>query len=110
MVTGKCHCGAVRVRAALAPQSVGECNCSICSKLGVLWAYYDPADVVVEGETAAYAWGDRSLEFHRCHVCGCATHWAPTDPQAKRMAINARILEGFDLGAVEVRKIDGASF
>jgi hypothetical protein len=110
MITGKCHCGAVRLRAAFAPRSVGECNCSICSRLGVLWAYYDPVDVVIGGDTAAYAWGDRTMEFRRCHVCGCTTHWVSIDPEETRMAINARMLEGLDLGSVEVRKIDGASF
>jgi hypothetical protein len=98
------------MRVASPPQSIGECNCSICRRLGTLWAYYDPSDVVIEGETAAYAWGDQTMEFRRCNVCGCTTHWVSLDPEENRMAINARMLEDFDLGSVELRKIDGASF
>lgn len=107
---GYCHCGAVRVEAAFDPKWVGECNCSICSRLGVYWAYYDPAEVRIEGDTAAYIWGDRTIEFRRCRICGCITHWVSIDPELRRCALNVRILEHFDLDAVEVRKIDGASF
>jgi len=42
MITGSCHCGAVHIAVAEAPASVKSCNCSICRRLGTLWAYYRP--------------------------------------------------------------------
>ena len=107
---GSCHCGAVRVEIARAPTEVTFCNCSICKRLGTLWAYYAPADVRVTGETATYCWGDKSIDFHHCVTCGCTTHWSPREGRnPERMGINARLLAGDVLGAARVRRLDGAS-
>ena len=55
---GSCHCGGVRITVPHAPEWVGSCNCSLCTKTAWLVAYYPDADVKVEGETVAYVWGD----------------------------------------------------
>jgi hypothetical protein len=107
---GSCHCGAVTVEVARAPTEVTSCNCSICSRLGTLWAYYAPADVTLAGTTATYAWGDRTIDFHHCATCGCTTHWSPrANRDAGRMGVNARLLGNAVLDAVRVRRLDGAS-
>src|SRR5262245_66596371 len=93
LVEGSCHCGAVRIEISRAPAELTSCNCSICRRLGTLWAYYAPAEVRISGSTATYAWGGKNLEFHRCVTCGCATHWSPTDPPRERMGINLRMME-----------------
>jgi len=111
MIEASCHCGAVRLQLAQAPQSVTDCNCSICRRLGVLWAYYRPDQVAIIAQpdaTTPYAWGDRMLAFHHCKVCGCATHWAPLDKNAARMGINARLFDPRVLAGVQVRRLDGA--
>ena len=109
-VTGSCHCGAVRIAVPGAPEWVASCNCSICRRTGSLVAYYRPAEVRVEGETATYVTGDRFIRFHHCPVCACKTHWS-ANPEAlagdlpeevraalaERMGINARLLDGFEL-------------
>jgi hypothetical protein len=82
MVEASCHCGAVRLECNAAPETVTDCNCSICRRYGVLWAYYSPAQVRLvapNGATESYTWGKHSLEFHRCRACGCVTHWAAMD-------------------------------
>src|SRR4051794_5294612 len=92
-VQGSCHCSAVTIEVARAPAEVTSCNCSICRRLGTLWAYYKPTDVRVTGATATYCWGDKTIDFHRCAICGCATHWSPREGRnADRMGINARLL------------------
>lgn len=109
-VTGSCHCGAVQVEVARAPTELTSCNCSICRRLGSLWAYYPPTDVKISGATATYCWGDKSLDLHHCATCGCTTHWSPrpgTDPN--RMGINARLLAPEVVEAARVRRLDGAS-
>ncbi|HEY5339228.1 MAG TPA: GFA family protein [Rhizomicrobium sp.] len=111
MIEASCHCGAVRMKIAEAPQTVTDCNCSICRKLGVLWAYYSPAKVHIappSGATDIYMWDDRSLEFHRCKTCGCTTHWSAVDKSVDRMGVNARLMDPSVLAAAHVRKLDGA--
>ena len=109
-VSGSCHCGAVKIEVPEAPTEVSSCNCSICSKIGGLWGYYDPAEVDFQGETARYIWGDRMLALHHCPHCGVTIAWTPLDPDYRRMGVNARVLEGIDLAAIPVREVDGASF
>jgi hypothetical protein len=111
MIESSCHCGAIRIETDTRPETITDCNCSICRRYGVLWAYYSLKQVrVVKGETATdiYMWNDRSIEFHRCKVCGCVTHWAPVDSGRDRMGINARLMEPSVMAAAHLRKLDGA--
>lgn len=66
MTEAVCHCGAVRLRVAFALERVTDCNCSICRRLGVLWAYYAPAQVTITGlnSTAAYVRRDKPDTGH----------------------------------------------
>ncbi len=120
-VRGSCHCGAVTLRVPHAPLWVGSCNCSLCTRLAWLVAYYPDGQVKVEGETVAYVWGDRMIGIHHCPTCGCGTHWRTLGEDFGKMGINARLLEGFDCSGgavpagvriggvdVELRLIDNA--
>jgi hypothetical protein len=108
MIEASCHCGAVRL-AVEAPTEVTDCNCSICRRYGVLWAYYRPVDVRINsGSTDTYLWDDRSIAFHRCRACGCVTHWSPVDPAMDRMGVNARLMDPGMVAAARVRRLDGA--
>ena len=120
-VKGSCHCGAVRLEAPAAPEWVASCNCSLCRRLASLMAYYPDDSVLIEGDTAAYIWGDRLIGIHHCPTCGCTTHWKTLGEDFGRMGVNARLLDGFEMdGAassscqvagqrVEVRLMDNAS-
>lgn len=109
MIVASCHCRAVTVELDAAPVEVISCNCSICRRTGLLWAYYSPAQVQVNGPTDTYVWGDRSLALHRCRTCGCVSHWVAFDPGYDRMGVNARLLDPEVLAAARVRLVDGAS-
>jgi hypothetical protein len=111
MIESSCHCGTVKLEILSAPQEVTDCNCSICRRYGVLWAYYAPAHVRIiaaEGATEAYLWGERSIEFHHCRNCGCVTHWVPVDKQVDRMGVNASLMTPEVLAAARPRRLDGA--
>lgn len=111
MIESSCHCGTVRLEILSAPEEVTDCNCSICRRYGVLWAYYAPAHVRIiatEDATESYLWGDKSIEFHRCQNCGCVTHWAAVDQPADRMGVNARLMTPEVLAAARPRRLDGA--
>jgi len=111
MIEGSCHCGAVRFSLPAAPGSVTDCNCSICRRLGALWAYFERPQVTISakrGATVPYAHGDRLLAFHHCRVCGCTTHWASLRSDSERMGVNARLLAPEILDQAAIRRLDGA--
>jgi hypothetical protein len=111
MIEASCHCGAVRLTIDAAPETVTDCNCSICRRYGVLWAYYSPKQVRFgppEPATETYMWDDRSIAFHRCRTCGCVTHWAAVDPTRDRMGVNARLMPLEVVAQARIRRLDGA--
>lgn len=108
-----CHCGAVEVEVPVPPSRVSDCNCSICQRYGVLWAYYPAAAVRVRaapGATDGYVWGRKVLRFVRCGRCGCVTHWERIDPvEGSKMGVNARNFPAGTLTGVPVEQLDGAA-
>ena len=111
MIEGHCHCKSVRVGIARAPETVGDCNCSVCSRLGVLWGYFETPEVVVRdegGTLVGYVQGERTLTIHHCRVCGCTTHWSPLPPASTRMAVNMRLFDRSVWEHIPRRFIDGA--
>ena len=112
LLQGSCHCGAVRLTLPSAPEKATLCNCSLCRRVGGLWAYYEFGTVKVEGHpehTAEYVWGDRTLRNIRCSHCGCATHWEPLVAEAgARHGVNLNNFDPRLLSAVQVRRFDGA--
>jgi hypothetical protein len=111
MLTGACHCGAVRIEVPRKPRRLTSCNCSICRRQGGLWGYYDRRQVKVtarRGAVAHYVWGDRCLRLCRCAHCGCATHWLPVGRGSRRMGVNFRNFEPSAIEKIRVRRFDGA--
>jgi hypothetical protein len=111
LIEASCHCGSIRLEIASAPKEVTDCNCSICRRYGVLWAYYSPRQVHLwppGGVTDVYMWDDKSIEFHRCRICGCVTHWAAVDKNRDRMGVNARLMTPDILAGARMRYLDGA--
>jgi hypothetical protein len=109
---GACHCGAVQLTLPSAPDKATSCNCSLCRRVGGLWAYYEFGTVAVEGHpqhTEAYVWGDKTLRTIRCRTCGVATHWEPLDGQpGARHGVNLNNFEPGLVQTVAVRHFDGA--
>lgn len=112
MLTGSCHCGQVRLTLPFAPDKATSCNCSICHRLGAVWAYYQLGSVLIKGHpelTDSYIWGDKTLRFVRCRTCGCTTHWEPLPGDSdKRHGVNLRNFDPGLLQTVLIRHLDGA--
>jgi hypothetical protein len=113
-MTGSCHCGAVTLELAEKPDYLFDCNCSMCSKHGVVWGYFDPSQVTISGETKAYSRADRdqpAVDLHFCGTCGCSTHWTPKAhvPQ-DRMGTNMRLFATQDLAGIPLHFPDGLSW
>ena len=55
-VLATCHCGSVSIRLPQAPAEITHCNCSLCRRYGVLWAYYEIAEVVIGARVVMIDW------------------------------------------------------
>jgi hypothetical protein len=113
-LVGSCHCGQVRVTIPRQPDSVTQCNCSLCSKTGFQGVYFASDEIKIEGETDSYVRADCNpamLATHRCRHCGIATHWTPlSEPPHERMGVNARLFEPGTFDGVPVKQVDGRSW
>lgn len=112
MLAGSCHCGAVTIELPSAPLKATDCNCSICRRLGALWAYYAFGTVRIAGHpanTQEYIQGDQTLRTVRCATCGCTTHWEPLKPEpGAHHGVNLRNFDPALLASVAVHRFDGA--
>ncbi|MGF1788629.1 aldehyde-activating protein [Photobacterium swingsii] len=108
-----CHCKNVVLKLEFIPNEVGECNCSICRRYATVWSYFTPEQVLINYEepTVFYCWGDQEVEFHRCDLCGCVTHYITTEKCSESiLAVNMRMADASTLSTIPVRKINGASY
>jgi hypothetical protein len=114
MLVGRCHCGACTVRLARAPDSITQCNCSLCRTTGFRGIYYSSDEAQISGDLDSYVRADLDeayLRNFRCSKCGTATHWEPlTEPPHQRMGINANLLDPAELEDVPIKQVDGASW
>lgn len=111
---GQCLCGNVQFQVKQRPEYVNDGNCSLCTKLGALWAYYPSDEIDISGKTRSYVRTDLTepaLTVHHCPTCGATTHWVPLeDGPHRRMGINARLFADGVIGDVEVRYPDCKSW
>ncbi len=110
MLTGTCHCQALRWRFEPPIESATACNCTVCRRYGTLWAYdYEGEGVHVEGPSTAYVRG-RAIEFHFCPSCGCVAFWRGRlldDQGRRRLAVNLRLTEPDAVAHLPVDHFDG---
>jgi hypothetical protein len=114
-ITASCHCGAVRLELRRRPRQLTDCNCSICRRYGALWSYHTATSVKVirarPDALAAYAWGNKSLNFRHCRTCGCVVYHEPARRRRpdSRLGVNARLMAPEDIAGVRIRRLDGAA-
>ena len=111
MIEGSCHCGAVKWKFNVVPESATACNCTVCRRYGVLWAYdFEGEGISVSGPTTAYVWGDKSIGFHFCPSCGCVAYWrsvAPREDGRRRIAVNLRLTEPDPIAHLPIDHFEG---
>lgn len=94
---GGCHCNTVRFTISLEPTRLIDCNCSICTKKGVLHIPVEDAELAVNaGETALslYQFGSDTARHWFCQHCGIHVFGRPrTAPH--RYSVNARCMDDF---------------
>ena len=111
--SGSCHCGAVRFTAEADLSTVIECNCSHCSRKGLLLVFTPREKFTLEqGEDklTEYRFNKRVIAHQFCSVCGVQAHaYGQGRDGAETAAINVRCLEGVDLTQLNRVPYDGAS-
>ena len=99
---GGCHCGLVRMRVQADLAQMSECNCSICTKKGILHLVV-PLDqfTLLQGEDAltTYQFGTNVAKHTFCRHCGIHAFYVPrSDPH--KVSVNARCLDDVDAAAL----------
>lgn len=109
MLSGSCHCGAVRFQVSAEIAELTTCDCSLCVKKNAVMAkVHESALVVTEGEDvlSLYQWNTRRAKHYFCSRCGIYTfHRKRSAPD--HYGVNVFCLDGFDPSSVPVRPTDG---
>jgi hypothetical protein len=110
---GSCHCGTVKFEAEGEINGVIECNCSYCSRKGLLLAFVPRAQMTLLGgadKLTQYKFNQHRIDHQFCSVCGCQAFSYGADPAGNPMAaINVRCLGNVDLAALPRQAYDGRS-
>jgi hypothetical protein len=109
---GSCHCGAVRFEVDLDASAASRCNCSVCTKTGVVGGMTKPhAFRLVAGEDAlgVYEWGARISKRFFCKHCGvqCFGRGFLAEVGGDYVSVNFNCLDDVELGEVKVTYWDG---
>jgi hypothetical protein len=99
---GGCHCGRVRFRVTADLDDLLECNCSVCTKKGILHLIVPPAVFeLLQGrdDLSTYQFNTNTAQHNFCRHCGIHPFYVPrSDPD--KIDVNARCLDGIDLAAL----------
>ena len=111
---GSCHCGSVRFEFQLDLTQLSQCNCSMCSKKGLLACYVPPDNFrLLQGESdlTLYQFNKKIAKHFFCKQCGIHTFGNPRSNPTSYL-VNARCLDDFDLETTEyeVKPFDGRNW
>ena len=112
--TGGCQCGKVRYEVQMDIGEVIACNCSRCGRLGTLLAFAPESQFkLLSGadNLTEFKFNKHVIDHKFCSTCGVQSFATGTQPKtgARMAAINVRCVDGIELDALKVRKVDGRS-
>ena len=111
--TGSCHCGAIAYTVEVDTAQALKCNCSICTKLGAVWAFAPKRKFkLAKGadKQGDYLFNKKRLHHRFCTACGIESYAEGTGPDGSpTVGINLRCLEGVDVDKLSPRAWDGRS-
>jgi hypothetical protein len=110
--SGGCHCGRVRFTVLADLSDVAECNCSICTKKGILHLIVDSSSFELHSGREAlfeYQFNTRVARHWFCRVCGIHPFYLPRSHPDK-IDVNARCLDDVDVAALRPRHFDGRNW
>ncbi|OVZ63694.1 aldehyde-activating protein [Pigmentiphaga sp. NML080357] len=112
---GSCHCGAVAFEVdAPQPTQAMSCNCSHCRRKGFLLSFVpESAFRLTRGEDSlrSYFFNAHKIEHMFCTTCGTQAFARGAMPDGTpTRAVNLRCVPAVDLDALQIQRVDGASF
>ena len=112
--SGGCQCGKVRYEVQMDIGEVLACNCSRCGRLGSLLAFAPTTQFKLlsgDADLTKFEFNKHMIQHQFCSTCGIQSFAIGTHPKtgAKLAAINVRCLDGVDVDALKVKKVDGRS-
>jgi hypothetical protein len=109
---GGCHCGRVRFRVQGDLADVTDCNCSMCTKKGILHLIVPQSQFeLVSGrdDLTTYTFNTGVAQHHFCRHCGIHSFYVPrSDPD--KVDVNARCLDGVDPRTLAASTFDGRNW
>ena len=114
MPSGSCHCGAVQFTVEGEFDQVTECNCSHCSRKGLLLWFVPRSSFTIkagEDKLETYLFNKHVIEHQFCVVCGCQAFAMGSQADGTKMAaINVRCLDGVELSDIKRVPVNGRDF
>ena len=111
--TGGCHCGMVRFECTSDLAMVTACNCSICTKKGLHFAFLPPANFQLragEDNLKEYLFNRRAIRHQLCIDCGVDVFARGKKPDGTEVvAVNVSCVDGIELGNLTMTRLDGRS-
>ena len=109
---GQCHCGAVTFEMTSDLGSLGDCNCSMCSRLGWVMQTVPEADFRLLGgadKLTTYRFGSKMFAHLFCRICGIESFARGDDGKGNFVyTVNTACLAGLpDIDRSAVKHWDG---
>lgn len=103
---GSCHCGAVKFEVDGEFKEGLSCNCSHCSRKGMLLAFVPKENVRVkqgEDKLNTYLFNTKKINHRFCSICGVQ----PFGESDGTFAINLNCLEDLHQDGLKINKYNG---
>jgi hypothetical protein len=108
-LSGGCHCGAVRFRVVVDEFLASKCNCSMCTKKGMLHLVVplDHFELLKGGESlSTYRFNTGVAKHTFCRTCGIHSFYTPrSDPD--KVDVNILALDDDAWQRFALRSFDG---
>ncbi|KAJ7064921.1 Mss4-like protein [Mycena amicta] len=110
---GHCHCAGVSYTLQIPPiERTKSCNCSICSRNGVLWIYPPVSAVTILSDASIvdYTFGPKQVVHGFCATCAVPMWERFLNPaKAASIGINVRAIDGLNFRDLPSRVHNGAA-
>ena len=112
--SGGCQCGKVRYEVKMDIGEVLACNCSRCGRLGSLLAFAPATQFKLlsgAADLTDFEFNERMIHTHCFQPAAYSRSRSGRTRKtgAKMAAINVRCVDGVDIDALKVKKVDGKS-
>ena len=111
---GSCHCGAVAFTVEGEPPAKAmSCNCSHCRRKGFLLTFVPAEQFTLDqgaDQIETYDFNRHMIHHKFCRTCGTQAFAEGESGGSAIRAVNLRCVPAVDVDALELEKVDGASF